>query len=93
MRPPVRRLSGNTAGGNNSAVGQNALLKNTTGKSNIGLGSNVGYNLTTGSGNIDIGNRGLAGESKTIRVGAQVGFCRPVCARAFVATQFALLRV
>jgi hypothetical protein len=64
-------LSANTTGSNNAALGQNALLKNTTGKSNIAIGSNAGFNLTTGSSNIDIGNRGVAGESKAIRVGIQ----------------------
>lgn len=64
-------LSKNTTGANNTAVGQNALLNSTTGKSNIALGSNAGLNLTTGSSNIEIGNRGVAGESKTIRVGTQ----------------------
>jgi hypothetical protein len=64
-------LSANTTGSNNTAVGQNALLKATTSKSNIAIGSNAGFNLTTGSSNIDIGNRGVAGESKTIRVGIQ----------------------
>jgi trimeric autotransporter adhesin len=33
------------------------------------LGAEAGGNLTTGSNNIDIGNRGVAGESSTIRVG------------------------
>src|SRR5204862_2535589 len=32
-------------------------------------GSGAGFNLTTGSNNIDIGNAGVAGESKTIRIG------------------------
>ena len=44
---------------------------NTTGSSNIALGQIAGSNLTTGNNNIDIGNRGIAGESSTIRIGAK----------------------
>jgi hypothetical protein len=33
------------------------------------LGDSAGGNLTTGNNNIDIGHQGLAGESKTIRIG------------------------
>ena len=33
------------------------------------MGAGAGGNLTTGSNNIDIGNRGVAGESDTIRIG------------------------
>src|SRR5262249_60376256 len=36
------------------------------------LGFNAGVNADTGSNNIDIGNQGVAGESNTIRIGAQV---------------------
>src|SRR5207245_3590083 len=36
---------------------------------NIALGDNAGFSLTTGSNNIDIGNKGVAAESKTIRIG------------------------
>ena len=64
-------LFGNTTGHNNTADGQNALRNNTTGSSNIALGSNAGFNLTIGSNNIDIFDRGIAGESNTIRVGKQ----------------------
>jgi len=66
---------GNFAGGNNitgnknTAVGNVALISNTTGSSNIAVGDSAGRNLTTGSNNIDIGNNGVAGESKTIRIG------------------------
>jgi uncharacterized coiled-coil protein SlyX len=35
------------------------------------LGVSAGTNLTTGSNNIDIGNAGVAGESRTIRVGTK----------------------
>jgi hypothetical protein len=62
-------LSGNTTGDRNTATGNNALLSNTTGSFNIALGAEAGGNLTTGSDNIDIGNRGVAGESDTIRIG------------------------
>ncbi len=62
-------LLNNTAGRNNTANGQNSMRSNTTGSFNIALGENAGYNLTMGSNNIEIGNRGIAGESNTIRVG------------------------
>ena len=62
-------LYANTMGSNNTAVGQNALKNNTTGTSNIALGSNAGLNLTTGGNNIDIYDRGVPGESNTIRIG------------------------
>src|SRR5437773_9489799 len=52
------------------ASGFNALFGNTTGSSNIAIGVSAGANLTTGTNNIDIGNAGAAGESKTIRIGA-----------------------
>jgi trimeric autotransporter adhesin len=35
------------------------------------VGYQAGINLTTGSHNIDIGNRGVAGESQTIRIGTR----------------------
>src|SRR5207247_1329600 len=35
------------------------------------IGVSAGINLTTGINNIDIGNNGVAGESKTIRIGTQ----------------------
>ena len=58
-----------STGGNNTALGYNTLLALTTGSSNIAVGSSAGSALTTGSLNIDIGNNGVAGESKTIRIG------------------------
>jgi Chaperone of endosialidase len=61
-------LGSNTEGIYNTAYGDNALF-NTIGSSNIALGSFAGYELTTGNNNIDIGNRGVAGESDTIRIG------------------------
>src|SRR5262249_34018017 len=59
----------NSTGHDNIAEGFQALENNTTGSFNIALGSNAGLNLTTGSNNIDIGALGVAGESKTIRIG------------------------
>jgi Chaperone of endosialidase len=61
----------NSTGNNNNAIGYRALTMNTTGSFNIAIGSNAGYDLTTGHNNIDIGNRGVAGESDTIRIGKQ----------------------
>jgi hypothetical protein len=55
-------------GNRNTAVGSFALQA-TTGSDNIALGNAAGLNLTTGNNNIDIGNRGVAGESNTIRIG------------------------
>jgi Chaperone of endosialidase len=66
----VEALSGNTSNGN-TAVGAFALSQNTSGFINIALGSRSGE-LATGSNNIDIGNRGVAGESNTIRIGGNV---------------------
>ena len=62
-------LNSNTTGSNNTADGNNALLHNTTGSFNIAVGNGAGGNLTTGINNIDIGNKGVAAESKTIRIG------------------------
>jgi hypothetical protein len=62
-------LQNNTTGNDNTANGYFALVNNTTGSRNIALGLNAGGNLTSGSYNIDIGNFGVAGESRTIRIG------------------------
>ena len=62
-------LFSNTNGHDNTAIGHNALQSNTTGDFNVALGANAGFNLTTGNNNIDIFNRGVAGESNTIRIG------------------------
>ena len=64
-------LQSNTTGDDNTANGVVALQNNTTGSGNIALGDSAGINLTTGNNNIDIGNRGVAGDSKTIRIGKQ----------------------
>jgi hypothetical protein len=62
-------LGGNITGSNNTALGYKTLFALTTGGSNIAVGQLAGSALTTGSNNIDIGNNGVAGESKTIRIG------------------------
>jgi trimeric autotransporter adhesin len=59
----------NTTGNNNTAIGHEALKNSTTGSNNIAVGDQAGINLTTGSSNIDVGNTGVAGESRTIRIG------------------------
>jgi len=59
----------NTTGSKNTASGYDALGGNTTGNNNLAVGYKAGLNLTTGSNNIDIVNHGVAGESKTIRIG------------------------
>jgi hypothetical protein len=64
-----RALYSNTGGGSNTAVGAEALVSNTTGTVNTALGVGAGASLTTGDFNIDIGNPGVAGESRTIRIG------------------------
>ncbi len=60
----------NNTGDNNTADGAFALYSNTKGSNNIALGFQAGLNLTKGDNNIDIGNAGVAGESKTIRIGS-----------------------
>jgi len=64
----------NTQGNNNTALGGNALFDNTIGNGNTALGANAGSALTTGDNNIDIGHgvMGVAGESNTIRLGANL---------------------
>jgi hypothetical protein len=63
-------LSSNTTGFNNTANGWHALQM-TTGSNNIAVGAEAGINLTSGNNNIDIGNPGVAGESRTIRIGTR----------------------
>ena len=60
----------NNTGDENTADGAFALYSNTKGSNNIALGFQAGLNLTKGDNNIDIGNAGVAGESKTIRIGS-----------------------
>jgi hypothetical protein len=66
-------LTANTSGNGNTAIGRGAL-SNTTGDGNTALGANAGSALTTGNNNIDIGIDviGAAGESNTIRIGANL---------------------
>ena len=64
-------LSSDTSGSYNLASGESALFNNTTGSKNIAVGQAAGLNLTTGNDNIDIGNAGIAGESRTIRIGTR----------------------
>jgi hypothetical protein len=56
-------------GNNQTAVGSGALQDATTSSNNTALGYESGKNVTIGSDNIYIGNRGVAGESGTIRIG------------------------
>ncbi len=56
-------------GNDQTAVGSGALQDATTSRNNTALGYESGKNVTIGSDNIDIGNRGVAGESGTIRIG------------------------
>jgi hypothetical protein len=62
-------LYSNTEGYYNTASGTGALRNNTTGNDNTAIGYLAGFDLTTGSNNIAIDNRGVAGESNTIRIG------------------------
>ena len=67
----VDALAFNRTGAQNTASGGYALENNTIGSSNIAVGFNAGLNLTTGSNNIDIGNKGVAAESRKIRIGTR----------------------
>jgi hypothetical protein len=66
-------LSANMTGNGNTAIGRRALTI-TTGSGNTAFGANAGSALTTGDNNIDIGVDviGVAGESNTIRIGANL---------------------
>jgi uncharacterized coiled-coil protein SlyX len=57
----------------NTAVGAASLFTNISGNFNTAVGVQAGFNIT-GSGNIDIGQGvvGVAGESNTIRIGANL---------------------
>jgi len=61
-------LFNNTTGNNNTAIGFHALGHNNRGRRNIALGFEAGLHLTRDD-NIDIGNRGVTGDSNTIRIG------------------------
>jgi Chaperone of endosialidase len=61
----------NTNGDFNTALGRGALENITTGLNNIAVGDSAGLNHTGDDGqNIDIGNLGVAGDSRTTRIGA-----------------------
>jgi hypothetical protein len=62
---------GVTSGGDNVLLGYQAGTSLTIGSDNVAVGAFAGYNLTTGSNNIHIGNNGVAGETNTIKIGAQ----------------------
>ena len=66
-------LAINFTGNGNTAIGRSALGA-TTGGGNTALGTNAGSALTSGNLNIDIGADviGVAGESNTIRIGANL---------------------
>jgi hypothetical protein len=66
-------LSANMTGDGNTAIGHDALSAN-TGGGNTALGANAGSALTSGNLNIDIGVDviGVAGESNTVRIGANL---------------------
>jgi hypothetical protein len=66
-------LSANMTGNGNTAIGRSALTI-TTGSGNTALGTNAGSALTSGANNIDIGVDviGAAGESNSIRIGANL---------------------
>jgi hypothetical protein len=66
----IQTLSNNTTGNSNTANGWQALVNNTIGSFNIAVGAGAGVNLTTGNSNINIGNPGVAGESRTTRIGS-----------------------
>jgi trimeric autotransporter adhesin len=57
-------------GNNQTAVGSGALEDTTTSSNNTALGYESGKNLSIGTNNIDVGNRGVAGETGTIRIGS-----------------------
>ncbi|MBI2998898.1 MAG: tail fiber domain-containing protein [Deltaproteobacteria bacterium] len=76
----VNALRLNTDGFNNTAVGGNALMNSTIGTYNVAIGFNAGINQTTGGDNIYMDNDGVAGESGTIRIGAD-----PFHTRTFIA--------
>lgn len=67
-------LNANTHGNASTAIGNGALSNSTTGNGNTAVGANAGSALTTGDNNIDIGHGviGVAGESNTIRLGANL---------------------
>jgi len=67
----IDALLSKTVGDRNTAMGLHALASLTSGNNNVALGEFAGSQISTGSDNIDIGNKGVAGESTTIRIGTQ----------------------
>jgi len=67
----VNALRNNTTGFNNTAMG-NEALRNNNGNYNVAVGFRAGINQTTGGDNIYVDNDGVAGESGTIRIGADL---------------------
>jgi len=65
----------NIGGGDNTAVGNEALFHNTTGGQNTALGEAAGHNQDTGSGNVYIGTGvpGVAGESNACYIASIFG--------------------
>lgn len=61
---------GVTTGGNNTAVGREAL-RATTGGGNVAVGRGAGRLVTTGFNNIHLWHNGDAADTATIRIGAQ----------------------
>ena len=64
-------LNANTIGRNNTGLGVGAGAKITTGRDNIAIGLSAGSKITTGGFNIQIGNVGVAGDTRTMRLGRQ----------------------
>jgi hypothetical protein len=62
-------LDAYTSGSSNTGVGRNALGAVTSGSTNIGIGSGAGASITTTSYNIYLGNPGIAGETRTMKLG------------------------
>jgi len=62
----------NDTGSSNTAVGSDALVSILAGSQNIALGSWAGSDITANN-NIAVGNRGVEGESNTIRIGGDFG--------------------
>ena len=79
-------LYSNSTGRNNVAIGSSALLDNTTGRNNTAIGWYAGRR-TTGNDNILIANKGVAGESQTMRLGVKgtAGVAGSGITRTFIA--------
>jgi len=64
-------LRNNTSGSFNVGIGNKTLFTNLGGIDNIALGDAAGFNPTAPADSIFIGNEGIAGDTKTIKIGAQ----------------------